>query len=80
MASDGEAPIRLSWDEWKKSRANSASVEIKQIIFKDPNVLAYGIIEDNVQTAMLFSRNSGTEDKNAVYLKCKPELKDGLLV
>ena len=21
MASDGEAPIRLSWDEWKKSRA-----------------------------------------------------------
>ena len=65
--------------EWKESRANKASVEIKQIIFKDPNVLAYGIIEDNVQTAMLFSRNSGTEDKNAVYLKCKPELKDGLL-
>ena len=42
--------------------------------FKDRNVLAYQIVRDGLVVALIVSRNSGTEDKNAVYLKCTPDL------
>lgn len=51
----------------------------EKVVFKDPNVLAYALVEGDVRVALLFSRNSGTEDKNAVYLKCRPDLADTLL-
>ena len=46
--------------------------------FKDNDVLAYEVIRDGLTVALIVSRNSGTEDKNAVYIKCIPELVDTL--
>ena len=37
--------------------------------FMDRNVLAFQVLKDGLTVALLISRNSGTEDKNAVYLK-----------
>ena len=47
--------------------------------FKDRNVLAFQVVRDGLTVALIVSRNSGTEDKNAVYLKCTPDLTDNLL-
>ena len=58
---------------------DSKKLTAKRTAFNDPDVLAYSVYEDDMQTALIFSRTSGTEDKNAVYLKCRPTLKDMLL-
>ena len=50
------------------------SLSARKRAFKDRNVLAYEIIRDGLTVALIVSRNSGTEDKNAVYLKCTPDL------
>ena len=50
------------------------SLSARKRAFKDRNVLAYEIIRDGLTEALIVSRNSGTEDKNAVYLKCTPDL------
>ena len=50
------------------------SLSSRRRAFKDRNVLAYEIIRDGLTVALIVSRNSGTEDKNAVYLKCTPDL------
>ena len=42
--------------------------------FMDKNVLAFQVLKDGLTVALLISRNSGTEDKNAVYLKSIDEL------
>ena len=42
--------------------------------FMDKNVLAFQVLKDGMTVALLISRNSGTEDKNAVYLKSIEEL------
>ena len=42
--------------------------------FMDRNVLAFQVIKDGLTVALLISRNSGTEDKNAVYLKSIEDL------
>ena len=46
--------------------------------FKDRNVLSCAVLKDGMTVALIVSRNSGTEDKNAVYLKCVPSLTDVL--
>lgn len=71
--------IERGFSTISKNAKNGAKLSIKRTAFKDPDVLAYSVYEDDMQTALLFSRNSGTEDKNAVYLKCRPTLKDVLL-
>ncbi len=71
--------IERGFSTISKNAKNGAKLSIKRTAFKDPDVLAYSVYEDDMQTALLFSRNSGTEDKNAVYLKCRPALKDMLL-
>lgn len=71
--------IERGFETILKNAKNGAKLTIKRTAFKDPDVLAYSVYEDDMQTALLFSRNSGTEDKNAVYLKCRPALKDLLL-
>ena len=48
------------------------SYEIRH--FMDKNVLAFQVLKDGLTVALLISRNSGTEDKNAVYLKSIDEL------
>ena len=40
----------------------------------DRNVLAFQVLRDGMTVALLISRNSGTEDKNAVYLKSIDDL------
>ena len=42
--------------------------------FMDRNVLAFQVLRDGLTVALLISRNSGTEDKNAVYLKSIEDL------
>ena len=71
--------IECGFESISKNAENITKLKIKRTAFKDPDVLAYSVYEDDMQTALLFSRNSGTEDKNAVYLKCRPALKDVLL-
>ncbi|MCR4939947.1 MAG: hypothetical protein K5930_07565 [Treponemataceae bacterium] len=65
--------------ELGKERKKLPGLEVKRRIFKDPDLLAYSLYQGGMQIALLFSRNSGTEDKNAVYLKCRPDLKSMLL-
>ena len=71
--------IERGFESISKNAKNSANLTIKKTAFNDPDVLAYSVYEDDMRTALIFSRNSGTEDKNAVYLKCRPSLKDTLL-
>ena len=42
--------------------------------FMDRNVLAFQVLRVGLTVALLISRNSGTEDKNAVYLKSIDDL------
>ena len=46
--------------------------------FMDRNVLAFQVLRDGLTVALLISRNSGTEDKNAVYLKSIEDLTPAL--
>lgn len=55
-----------------------AGLSIQERRFKDDNVLAYEVLRNRMTIALVVSRNSGTEDKNAVYLKCVPELAEVL--
>ena len=71
--------IERGFESISENAKNGAKLKIKRTAFNDPDVLAYSVYEDDMQTALVFSRNSGTEDKNAVYLKCRPALKDLLL-
>ena len=48
------------------------SYEIRH--FMDKNVLAFQVLKNGMTVALLISRNSGTEDKNAVYLKSIDDL------
>lgn len=73
-------------DLWKKDEAliketiaRDKTLSLKQIQMKDPNVLVFNIIYQGKICALLFSRNSGTEDKNAVYLKCRKGFEDRFL-
>ena len=49
------------------AKKSEYSYEIRH--FMDKNVLAFQVLHDGLTVALLISRNSGTEDKNAVYLK-----------
>lgn len=49
------------------AKKSGYSYEIRH--FMDKNVLAFQVLHDGLTVALLISRNSGTEDKNAVYLK-----------
>ena len=46
--------------------------------FMDRNVLAFQVLRNGLTVALLISRNSGTEDKNAVYLKSIEDLTPAL--
>jgi len=54
-------------------------LEHRTVELRDRDVLYFSIREGDRQVAALFARNSGTEDKNAVYLKCRADLADRLL-
>lgn len=45
---------------------------------EDPNVLYINIVNDNGLLGCIFMRNSGTEDKTAVYVKGKNSIKEAL--
>jgi len=62
-----------------KALAGHAGLSFSRRAFKDSNVLAFQVERDGLTVALIVSRNSGTEDKNAVYLKCTPDLTDILL-
>ena len=49
------------------AKKSGYSYEIRH--FMDKNVLAFQVLQDGLTVALLISRNSGTEDKIAVYLK-----------
>ena len=59
------------------AKLNGFTTEI--ICMKDPNVLVFSIFEKGKKCALIFIRNSGTEDKNAVYLKCRNGFEQMLL-
>ena len=69
-----------------KSDSEMLFAKLKEVVkdtyherrFKDNDVLAYEVVRDGLTVALIVSRNSGTEDKNAVYIKCIPELVDTL--
>jgi len=63
----------------KESLALDKRLSYKQLQMKDPNVLTFSILFEGKTCALLFSRNSGTEDKNAVYLKCRKGFEDRFL-
>lgn len=63
----------------KETIARNKTLSLKQIQMKDPNILVFNIIYQGKICALLFSRNSGTEDKNAVYLKCRKGFEDRFL-
>ncbi len=46
---------------------------------EDVNVLYANIVTEKGVAGCIFTRNSGTEDKNAIYMQGKEELKDSLL-
>lgn len=52
---------------------------LENVQMKDPNVLVYYVLKDGKKCALIFIRNSGTEDKNAVYLKCRSGIEEKLL-
>ena len=54
------------------AKKSGYSYEIRH--FMDKNVLAFQVLQDGLTVALLISRNSGTEDKNAVYLKSIEDL------
>ena len=58
----------------RNALADAGAGEFHERRFKDENVLAYEVVKDGLTVALIVSRNSGTEDKNAVYLKCIPSL------
>lgn len=63
----------------KQSGSLSSSV---QLIFEDKedaNMLYASLMDGDSLLAAIFCRNSGTEDKTAVYVKCKQELESVLL-
>ena len=62
----------------KEALANAGAGDFRERRFKDNDVLAYEVVKDGLTVALIVSRNSGTEDKNAVYLKCIPSLVDTL--
>ncbi len=75
--------IEEGLDEWVRSQ-NGAQKRSYRFSFvreikKDKNLLYYCMRQGDVSCASIFIRNSGTENKNAVYLKCRRDLAEGLL-
>ncbi|MBR2281959.1 MAG: hypothetical protein IJ863_04985 [Spirochaetales bacterium] len=62
-----------------KALSGRERLSFSRRLFREPDVLAFQISKDSMVVALIVSRNSGTEDKNAVYLKCIPDLVDILL-
>lgn len=56
-----------------------AAVAEEMIRLEDPDMLYIKIVVDGTHTASVFVRNSGTEDKTGVSLRCPVELKDTVL-
>ncbi len=69
-----ESDSVLLADALAKALAGHDGLAFSRRAFKDRNVLAYQVERGGLAVALIVSRNSGTEDKNAVYLKCTPDL------
>ncbi len=72
------------WDIDKKIINNEFSklkTDLKLVfeIKQDPHMLYASIMDVNKVVGSIFCRNSGTEDKIAVYVKCQNSLKDDLV-
>ena len=67
--------LQLVQDEISKLKGYTTEI----ISMKDPNVLVFSIFDNGQKCALIFIRNSGTEDKNAVYLKCRNGFEQNLL-
>ena len=63
----------------EKGIASLSGMSYETVEMKDPNVLVYNVLENGKKCALIFIRNSGTEDKNAVYLKCRKGYEEKLL-
>lgn len=64
--------------QWIQSNEPQNTISITQIDLEDSNVLYIVLMEQNIQKAVFFIRNSGTEDKTGVYLKCGENLAEDL--
>ena len=68
--------FRYGSELWKQDEVTicegfkSSGFEMQKVTMKDFNVLAFYAKENDKVVGLVFIRNSGTEDKNAVYLKC----------
>ncbi|MBP5162305.1 MAG: hypothetical protein ILP16_04930 [Spirochaetales bacterium] len=69
-----EQDAKMLDKELSKALCGTSGLSYERRAFKDRNVLAYQVVRDGLVVALIVSRNSGTEDKNAVYLKCTPDL------
>ena len=70
--------LETELDAWLKTQKSSFSVHEQNL--NDPNVLYYAIKDGKNAVGAVFIRNSGTENKNAVYLKCDDSFSKDLLI
>jgi len=68
-----------AFDKLTKSGQLTAGTKLVFEDKEDPHMLYASIMEGGSLLASIFCRNSGTEDKTAVYLKCKQEMESRLL-
>lgn len=71
--------IRDGFEKLTESGALSPGTKLVFEDKEDPNMLYASIVEGESLLASIFCRNSGTEDKTAVYIKCKQEMESRLL-
>lgn len=77
------AAVENSLGAWKSEREAASGRECPVTVLRedkeDANVLFWSIRENGVPAGALFARNSGTEEKHAVYLKCRGDLASSLV-
>ncbi len=76
--SDSEILLN-EFEKLKEKKVLSQDCSLTFEIKEDSHMLYASIKKSEVQIAAIFCRNSGTEDKAAVYVKCKEEFEKALL-
>ncbi|MBU0935026.1 MAG: hypothetical protein KKI09_14100 [Spirochaetes bacterium] len=64
--------------QWMAAQTLPAGLCAKLETKDDSGLLYWSLHREGKQVAAVFARNSGTEDKHAVYLQCLPELSQSL--
>lgn len=71
--------IKAEVEKLKADGSLPASTTLEVEDKEDPNVLYVNFLDNGKLLGRIFLRNSGTEDKNAVYVKGKKDIEEALL-